>query len=77
MSLRTDTLLDALCLAVNDVFACKDVMAPNLFLDVGKCHDWRNYVPEAIRLVWNELSELERTLVMLVAEKSADAEEWD
>lgn len=52
------------------------VMYPH-FEESKKVHNWRNYVPEEIKLHWEELS-LETCLVVLVmAETIAGMEEWD
>jgi len=42
-----------------------------------KCNDWMNHVPIAVIDVWQHLSQLERTLVALVADHAASAEYWD
>ena len=43
----------------------------------NKCHDWKNYIDKDIRLIWQMLSREERYMAFLMAEKRADAEEWD
>lgn len=53
-----------------------DVNNPQ-FEKAGKIHDWRNYVPQEIENIWENLSLKERILVAFMAEKQATNEEWD
>lgn len=40
-------------------------------------HDWRKYVPEAIRTEWVQLSLGVRLAIYLMADRRTAAEEWD
>lgn len=43
----------------------------------NKCHDWRNYVPEEIIKIWEDLSAREKLIVAAMAEQRSDTEVWD
>jgi len=43
----------------------------------GRVHDWRNHVPERLRLIWFDLSDDARLAIIVVAEEGAYKEEWD
>lgn len=45
--------------------------------EAGRVHDWRNYVPEAVKGAWAWLTPTGRTAVYLTADACADAEDWD
>lgn len=45
--------------------------------DVGKVHDWRNYVPDGMRKDWQEMDYETRIAVYVMAEARADTEAWD
>ena len=75
--MNRDEVLARLRYESTNVFANSDVMQPYLFVETLKCHDWRNHVPESIQDVWDDLTELERRLVMLSCEPAADRENWD
>lgn len=47
------------------------------FIAIGKCHDWRNYVPEHWRENWFSFTEREREIIIFMATENADKEEWD
>lgn len=40
-------------------------------------HDWRNYIPDELAKVWEEMSSQSRISAYLVAKKQADQENWD
>ena len=42
-----------------------------------KCHDWRNYIPDEVRDAWSEMTVESRVMVYILAEKQANAEDWD
>ena len=44
---------------------------------LGKCHDWRNYIPDAMRDRWLALSPDARVAAYIMAERIASYEEWD
>jgi hypothetical protein len=71
------SIIDSLRTASGEVFSDTDVMRPDILTDdVGRVHDWRNYVPEVIEDIWDELDETQRRLVMLTGEVAAGREEW-
>lgn len=39
--------------------------------------DWRNYVPREIQIQWNNLTEREKKLIIVIAQEGASAEDWD
>lgn len=39
--------------------------------------NWRNHVPQKIKDVWELLSVREKLLVVIMASKLADTEQWD
>jgi hypothetical protein len=47
------------------------------WLKAGRVHDWRNYVPQVIRLRWVELSDEARAVAFVIADVAASREEWD
>lgn len=47
------------------------------FTNTDKAHDWRNYIPQSIRIMWADLTPRELVLVSTVAKNVADNEEWD
>ena len=47
------------------------------FEDNSRVHNWRNYVPSAIKESWGDLSKQEKLLIAIVAQEAADKEEWD
>lgn len=47
------------------------------FKNAGKIHDWRNYVPYEWEKNWHLFTERERKIIAVMAEKRANAEEWD
>jgi hypothetical protein len=47
------------------------------FEEKTKVHDWRNYVPYDWHKNWNEFTERERKIIVIMAEMQADSENWD
>jgi hypothetical protein len=43
----------------------------------GRVHDWRNYVPQVIRIRWTDLSDDARAVAFVIADEAAAREEWD
>lgn len=43
----------------------------------GRVHDWRNHVPEHIRLIWGTLSDELKLDLAAWADILADREQWD
>lgn len=77
MNTEKDTILESMRRESINVYANSDVMQPFLFDSPNKAHDWRNHVPEAIRDIWDNLTERERRLVMIACERAANNESWN
>lgn len=45
--------------------------------EFNKCHDWRNHVPGEAMAQWNELTDIERKVIVYMAKDAANREEWD
>ncbi len=72
------TLIERLSVAVTDANPFRGVdISVATFRNEGRVHDWRNYIPEAVRELWPELSEEARLVALLVAEVGANREHWD
>lgn len=52
-------------------------LADDTFSRRERVHDWRTHVGGELQEIWPELTQRERLLIALTAQKSADAEEWD
>ena len=58
---------------------------PNITIELGNpdfkkrnlIHDWRNHVPAEFIVEWINLTERERQIIYIMAERQADQEEWD
>lgn len=71
------TKMEAIQLNIfKDFIELIDIENPN-FQNVGKVHDWRNYVPYEWQEKWFEFTERERQIIAVMAETQADKEEWD
>lgn len=47
------------------------------FDQTRKVHDWRNYVPFEWQKDWNEFTDREKKIIIVMAETQAEVEEWD
>lgn len=45
--------------------------------EVGKVHDWRNYVPDFVQDDWESLSDADKLQYLRWAQSMSDKEEWD
>ena len=45
--------------------------------DIGKVHDWRNYVPEDVKRMWRTFDDCQRDAIQAMAQEVADKEVWD
>lgn len=54
-----------------------DVVEPVDWNNNHKVHDWKNYVPEIVQELWNELTMESRMIAYMMAEQQASNEEWD
>ena len=54
----------------------QDILRPS-WSDVGRVHDWRNYIPDAMRERWFMLSPDARVAAYIMATDLAHSEEWD
>ena len=43
----------------------------------GRVHNWKTYIPDAIKENWDDLSTEAMLAAYLVAKQMADREEWD
>jgi hypothetical protein len=43
----------------------------------GRVHNWRNYISEEIRLMWDTFTDEQKAALFRQATESADAEEWE
>lgn len=43
----------------------------------GRCHNWKNYVDDDMKVIWSELTHKERTIIAYFADLQASQEEWD
>ena len=43
----------------------------------GRVHDWRNYINDEIKLMWESFSLTQRAALSRQAEEIASCEEWD
>lgn len=62
-------LLESVCMP--------EIRNPGFEKPLNKCHDWRRYVPDPVRKVWQTLTRETRLMVYAMAERQANAEEWD
>ena len=46
------------------------------FSKARRYNDWRNYIPDEIRTLWNELSVETRVISFMMADKQARQEKW-
>lgn len=47
------------------------------WLNSGRVHDWRNYIPIEVTQIWEELTLSSQLAILLVAQKAADSEQWE
>jgi hypothetical protein len=52
-------------------------LADDTFQRRQRVHDWRSHVGDELQEIWPELTQRERLLIALTAQRGADAEEWD
>ena len=45
--------------------------------EAGRVHDWRNHVPEEIKILWDALTWEAREVAFFMACQEADMEVWD
>lgn len=43
----------------------------------SRCNNWKNYIDDEIRQLWNQLSFREKFIIAHFAEFQASQEEWD
>lgn len=43
----------------------------------SRVHDWRNYIPEELTMIWKSLTDRERFFIYVMAQDRADLEDWD
>lgn len=42
-----------------------------------KCHDWRNYISEKLRQIWETFNDEQKQAIAESAEERADIEQWE
>lgn len=47
------------------------------FSKTDKVYDWRNHVPEELIEIWDTLTEGEKKVIYIMAERLASKEEWN
>jgi hypothetical protein len=45
--------------------------------EAGRVHDWRNYIPDVVKVIWDHLSVETRLMAAYMAEVQANREEWE
>jgi hypothetical protein len=55
----------------------EQLLADPFSTEVGRVHDWRNYLTETVADEWASLSLESRLIAFISAAASAHAEEWD
>lgn len=45
--------------------------------NAGRVNDWRNYIPEKLQEIWNDLSCDAKIIAYYMADEMAGREEWD
>jgi hypothetical protein len=45
--------------------------------EARKVHDWRNYISERLRSMWDDFTVDQRSAIAESAQEIADREEWD
>jgi len=53
-----------------------DLLSPQWDI-IRKVHDWRNYIPDKMKKVWDKLPFNVKLALCTVAEITASLEEWD
>jgi hypothetical protein len=38
---------------------------------------WQSYLPRELAEIWKELTDRERTIIVMLCQQQADTEEWD
>jgi hypothetical protein len=47
------------------------------FGEVGKVHDWRNYISAEVRALWDGFTDAQKLALARQADELAGREEWD
>lgn len=45
--------------------------------NAGRVHDWRNYIDDDLRAIWDTFSDAQKIAIAKSAQRQADNEEWD
>lgn len=53
-----------------------DIEAPD-WANTGKVHDWKNHVPEEVRIIWSSFTTAQKLALYQWSSSLADNEEWD
>lgn len=80
MSQHVEASIQRVCEEIADEVCALDYrseIANPKWLEAGRVHDWRNYVPESVRDIWAHLDTLARLSIYLIAVREAAHEHWD
>ena len=47
------------------------------FSDIGRVHDWRNYISDEVREMWGTFSSAQKLALFRQADQCADRENWE
>lgn len=53
------------------------LLIPQPWNDGGRVHNWRNYVGEHVRALWDQMSDQQKIAIALDADCFASREEWE
>lgn len=76
-SLDNKELLEDFIAEFDYLLFCLDNLDNPQFDKVGRVHNWRNYVPDAVKSRWPDLSEDAKLITYIIAEVQANREDWD
>lgn len=55
----------------------RDMLNNPQWENTQRIHDWRNYIPQEIRKLWDSLSEDSKMMAYYIAEEVATKEDWE
>jgi hypothetical protein len=53
-----------------------DWAAPD-WSNTGRVHDWKNYITDEVREMWNTFTDAQKQAIARQADKTASSEYWD
>lgn len=72
----SDVTLRDICNNFDDAGLAMEWMRPE-WDKAGKIHDWRNYIGQAVREIWDTFTPRQKSVLVQAAQAQADREEWD